>query len=527
MANSDNIGGLVETNNPQIAANGLYIPSNINASPSPNKLLTLFNANSDKIYTKFSYFPVGGRGTGQPFITTNPNIYKNDLPSTRGFPLGNALQDTVRITRFSKSNPGLIFALKQVGLQGLQPFNETKIYNPLMPIQAAAYPGSLGLLSRPIRHIEPTLDGVFGALGLSTITDLFTTRANPTPPKGTAGPTALPVNAPGGAKGLTRGASTSTPYKNLTSYWGEPPSRSGILGTVGNFFKSNTLFGAFSAVDQPKGTKYKADESTYDLMIVNSTITTATSSSFGTTFKNPFAGVSPVKSARFYYVDTKGAEHYGISQKWYSPKLKIRHPETNGLVQGKNALRAWWKDAFDRLPSLNYKVTSLTANTDRVFMEYIRKVSNEEDILVAEVLEKGAFLGSLTNMMSSLVQEPLQDAFNHSFKGANPHHTGIKPNLTLDNMERRLLLQELMLTDPILSKINPAKVARAFEQILRLSPEISKQKEVVRAELRAMVASQALSKYDAEMMTQLDVGMLKSRVATQQFNKGLTDHFKV
>jgi len=123
---------------------------------------------------------------------------------------------------------------------------------------------------------------------------------------------------------LTRGASTSTPYKNLTSYWGGPASGGGLLSTVGNFFKSNTLFGAFSAVDQPKGTKYKADESTYDLMIVNSTITDKPKTSFGTTFKNPFAGVSPVKSARFYYVDTKGAGHYGVSQKWFSPNLKIK-----------------------------------------------------------------------------------------------------------------------------------------------------------------------------------------------------------
>jgi hypothetical protein len=38
------------------------------------------------------------------------------------------------------------------------------------------------------------------------------------------------------------------------------------------------------------------------------------------------------------------------------------------------------------LPSLHYKVTSLTANADRVFMEYIRTVENEEDMLVAEVL---------------------------------------------------------------------------------------------------------------------------------------------
>jgi ketosteroid isomerase-like protein len=71
----------------------------------------------------------------------------------------------------------------------------------------------------------------------------------------------------------------------------------------------------------------------------------------------------------------------------YSPKLKIRQPETGGLVSGKAALRAWWQDAFDRLPELHYKVTSLTANSHRVFMEYIRQVPGEADMLVAEVLE--------------------------------------------------------------------------------------------------------------------------------------------
>lgn len=71
----------------------------------------------------------------------------------------------------------------------------------------------------------------------------------------------------------------------------------------------------------------------------------------------------------------------------FSPKLKIRKPETEGLIKGKNALRVWWQDAFDRLPTLNYKVTSLTANRDRVFMEYIRQVENEEEMLVAEVLD--------------------------------------------------------------------------------------------------------------------------------------------
>lgn len=80
---------------------------------------------------------------------------------------------------------------------------------------------------------------------------------------------------------------------------------------------------------------------------------------------------------------------YDNNAEHYSPKLKIRHPETHGLVKGKPALRQWWKDAFDRLPTLHYQVQTLTANNQRVFMEYIRQVQGEEDMLVAEVLEIG------------------------------------------------------------------------------------------------------------------------------------------
>ncbi len=87
---------------------------------------------------------------------------------------------------------------------------------------------------------------------------------------------------------------------------------------------------------------------------------------------------------------------YDEDAEHFSPKLKIRHPETKGLVIGKEALRSWWKDAFDRLPTLHYKVTSLTSNSDRVFMEYIRTVDGEENMLVAEVLEikEGSIIAS-------------------------------------------------------------------------------------------------------------------------------------
>jgi predicted SnoaL-like aldol condensation-catalyzing enzyme len=78
---------------------------------------------------------------------------------------------------------------------------------------------------------------------------------------------------------------------------------------------------------------------------------------------------------------------YDENAEHYSPKLKLRMPETKGLINGKDALRNWWKDSFDRLPSLQYEVINLTADEDQVFMEYIRHVSGEDDLSVGEVLQ--------------------------------------------------------------------------------------------------------------------------------------------
>lgn len=78
---------------------------------------------------------------------------------------------------------------------------------------------------------------------------------------------------------------------------------------------------------------------------------------------------------------------YDDNARHFSPKLKVRQPETQGWVSGKAALRAWWQDAFDRLPELHYEVLTLTADDKRVFMEYIRQVPGEPDMPVAEVLE--------------------------------------------------------------------------------------------------------------------------------------------
>jgi|GEM_PF-118774 len=77
---------------------------------------------------------------------------------------------------------------------------------------------------------------------------------------------------------------------------------------------------------------------------------------------------------------------YADDAEHFSPKLKVRRPETKGLVKGKEELRSWWRDSFERLPSLKYEVLTLTANAEQVFMEYLRHVEGEEDLRVGEVL---------------------------------------------------------------------------------------------------------------------------------------------
>ncbi|MDP2345833.1 MAG: nuclear transport factor 2 family protein [Deltaproteobacteria bacterium] len=68
-----------------------------------------------------------------------------------------------------------------------------------------------------------------------------------------------------------------------------------------------------------------------------------------------------------------------------SPKLRERQPETQGEIRGKAALSAWWKGSFERLPQLRYEERRIAADGDSVFLEYLRKVPGEPDLVVAEL----------------------------------------------------------------------------------------------------------------------------------------------
>ncbi|CAN5857994.1 nuclear transport factor 2 family protein [soil metagenome] len=78
---------------------------------------------------------------------------------------------------------------------------------------------------------------------------------------------------------------------------------------------------------------------------------------------------------------------YAADAVHFSPKLKLRQPETNGQVSGRAVMDAWWTDAFDHLPSLKYQLQNLVADDQQVVMEYLRTVDGEANMMVAEILE--------------------------------------------------------------------------------------------------------------------------------------------
>lgn len=57
----------------------------------------------------------------------------------------------------------------------------------------------------------------------------------------------------------------------------------------------------------------------------------------------------------------------------YSPKLKLAKPETKGFIQGKNELKAWSGQAFEKLPDLRYEPVKIIADEHGVLWNIFAK----------------------------------------------------------------------------------------------------------------------------------------------------------
>jgi len=212
-------------------------------------------------------------------------------------------RDGDRVRKFLGSSTGTKFILKQLVLQGFQPHDETKVYNPASPIIAALRLASFGLVDRPTRHLDTSniVGGLLGASGLGsiarTVGGLFGGGgpAVPAPPRSSVASLASNglglstfTSLLGGAdradqvvaplarpdvRDLLRGQTATNAY-NASRYSKLVASGGGtffskLLSGVGNFLQNNTLIGGVIPPKQPWNSKYRADEQTYDLYLAN------------------------------------------------------------------------------------------------------------------------------------------------------------------------------------------------------------------------------------------------------------------
>jgi len=292
----------------QVQGAGLSLPPNaatfINIRRG-GKLETLFlaNGNDQVLYTKNKPQDLYLKGlvTSQQYIYKNPNEgQRTKIGGNRSLPVSSAVQDTTRIRKFLGSNAGVKFTGKQLILQGFQSFDETKVYNPAMPLIAAIRSATFGLVDRPTRHIDTSniLTGLLGGTGLSNAVSavgqlLGSAPPQPAPPRSSVASAAsnglglstltslvgggdnssrvVTSIARDGVKDLLRGNTATNAYNNpryqrwMTNAGGNFFSR--LLSGVGRFFQNNTLIGGILPPKQPWPATYRADEQTYEMML--------------------------------------------------------------------------------------------------------------------------------------------------------------------------------------------------------------------------------------------------------------------
>lgn len=309
MANSqtyiEGFGGSSQiTTLSQVQGSGLKLPvptADFINIRSPGKLERLFTAqgNSNVLYTTNKpqdLYLKGPLATSNFEYRTIEQGQKNKLTT----PFEASRRDARRITKFLGSSAGTKFILKQLVLQGFQPHDETKVYNPASPIIAALRLASFATLDRPTRHLDTSniVGGLLGGTGLGSIVNTISGLAGggpavPAPPRSSVASEASSgfglatfTSMLGGAdksdkvvsplarpdvRDLLRGqtatnAYNSSRYSKLVgggggSFFGR------LLSGAGKFLQNNTLIGGIIPPKQPWAANYRADEETYDLYL--------------------------------------------------------------------------------------------------------------------------------------------------------------------------------------------------------------------------------------------------------------------
>ena len=113
-------------------------------------------------------------------------------------------------------------------------------------------------------------------------------------------------------------------------------------------------------------------------------------------------------------------------------------------------------------------------------------------------------INAVNDIAASAAKHPADMAMSTISSALTPKNNTGKMMERLKNQQREVLMQDLITNDPYISEADPQMVANIYQQLAQLSPEVSTNKEVVRAILRQGIHSAAISPYDASAMVDLE-----------------------
>ena len=208
---------------------------------------------------------------------------------------------------------------------------------------------------------------------------------------------------------------------------------------------------------------------------------------------------------------------------------KQAQAESDDAVYNLNFEAGYLKEAFVTRGCELDKVAEFEDKSS--LLEKVEKSLQSERIKVAEVKSEDPVIAAIAEKKASVLEDfdgrikSAIDLIDMAGGAAGDAYTGnSKPSLSASsntpdgNRERAFLLQELVSTDPVISKFPTHQTVDAYQQMLRIAPELSREKEITRAFLRQAGASQAIAPFEAEQLIKANTQLFKQHQLQQGVN---------
>ena len=170
----------------------------------------------------------------------------------------------------------------------------------------------------------------------------------------------------------------------------------------------------------------------------------------------------------------------------------------DSLEKQKTRLEAQNEKAVESNKKLKKQLDKLreqSSDSDPGFLDYVYGSQNKKD---------------MQGVIGLAPFRELGDLFFHS--KADENDETIR---TIENVKRSIMLEDLMLNDPVIADADPDIVTDVYKSLLQTSPGVANNKEVVRSILRQAINSIAISPYDANTWADLEKKQREASRPTQ------------